>query len=68
MAKQKLKSNSGAGKRFRVTASGKVKRKKNNLMHILTTHSKKLKRGYRKKGYVSDAEMPAMKALMPYSF
>ena len=64
----KLKSNSGAGKRFRVTASGKVKRKKANLSHILTTHSKKVKRGYRKKGYVKDSEMEAMKSLMPYSF
>jgi large subunit ribosomal protein L35 len=64
----KLKSNSGAKKRFRVTASGKVKRKNCNLAHILTTHSKKVKRGYRKKSLVSDAEMPAMRKLMPYSF
>lgn len=68
MAKLKMKSNSGAGKRFRVTASGKVKRKRNHLSHILTTHPRKVKRRYRKKTYVSEAEMGHMKKLMPYSF
>jgi|GEM_PF-5092712 len=67
-SKAKMKANSGASKRFRVTASGKVKRKKNHLSHILTTHPRKVKRRYRKKTYVSDAEMGHMKSLMPYSF
>lgn len=64
----KMKSNSGASKRFRVTAKGKVKRKKNHLAHILTKHPRKVKRRYRKKGYVSEGEMGHMKVLMPYSF
>jgi large subunit ribosomal protein L35 len=64
----KMKSNRSAMKRFRITAKGKVKRKKNHLKHILTTHPKKVKRRYRKKGYVSEAEVPHVKMLMPYSF
>lgn len=55
-------------KRFRITAKGKVKRKKNHLKHILTTHPKKVKRRYRKKGYVSEAEVGHIEKLMPYSF
>jgi len=66
-AKVKMKTKSGATKRFRVTATGKVKRKKNNLKHILTTHPRKVKRRYRKKTYI-EAEMDAMRKLMPYAF
>lgn len=65
---RKMKTNKGAAKRFRITATGKVKRKRNNLAHILTTHSKKVKRRYRKKTYVRAAEMSHMKMLMPHGF
>jgi len=64
----KAKTNKAAKKRFRVTATGKVKRKRNNLSHILTTHSKKTKRRYRKKTYVRETEQRHMQLLMPYSF
>ncbi|MGA0163601.1 MAG: 50S ribosomal protein L35 [Bdellovibrionota bacterium] len=64
----KMKTNSGASKRFRVTASGKVKRKRNHLAHILTKHPRKVKRRYRKKTYVTSAEEGHMRVLMPYSF
>jgi len=62
-----MKTNSGASKRFRVTASGKIKRKRNNLRHILTPHPRKVKRRYRKKTYVT-AEAPHIQKLMPYDF
>jgi large subunit ribosomal protein L35 len=39
----KVKSNSGASKRFRKTASGKIKRKHAFKNHILTKKSKKRK-------------------------
>lgn len=39
----KVKSNSGAAKRFRKTASGKIKRKHAFKNHILTKKSKKRK-------------------------
>ena len=37
----KIKTNRGAAKRFRVTAKGKVKRKRAFQRHILTTKSAK---------------------------
>jgi large subunit ribosomal protein L35 len=40
----KTKTNSGAKKRFTVTASGKIKRKHAFKNHILTKKSKKAKR------------------------
>ncbi len=64
----KAKTNKAAKKRFRVTAKGKVKRKRNHLSHILTTHPKKVKRRYRKKTYVRETEHGHMQLLMPYSF
>ncbi len=40
----KVKSNSGASKRFKKTASGKIKRKHAFKNHILTKKSKKRKK------------------------
>jgi len=40
----KIKSNSGAAKRFKKTGSGKFKRSKSHLRHILTKKSTKRKR------------------------
>jgi len=52
----KMKSNRGAAKRFRVTASGKIKRHNSHHSHILTKKSTKRKRGLRKESMVSDAD------------
>ncbi|MCX6173539.1 MAG: 50S ribosomal protein L35 [Ignavibacteriales bacterium] len=52
----KMKSNRGAAKTFRKTASGKIKRSKAYKSHILTTKSTKRKRGLRKSTLVSKAE------------
>lgn len=60
----KLKTHRGAAKRFKVTGSGKVKRKKAKLRHILTSKSQKLKRGLRKRGLVSDADTPAVLTML----
>ena len=40
----KMKSNSGAKKRFKLTGSGKIKRKKAFKRHILTKKSTKTKK------------------------
>ncbi|MCX7953995.1 MAG: 50S ribosomal protein L35 [Bacteroidales bacterium] len=40
----KLKTNSGAKKRFKITGSGKITRKQAYKSHILTKKSKKRKR------------------------
>ena len=52
----KMKSNRGASKTFRKTASGKIKRKKAFKSHILTSKSRKRKRNLRKTTLVSPAE------------
>jgi large subunit ribosomal protein L35 len=48
----KLKSNSGAKKRFSVTASGKIKRGHAYKSHILTKKETKQKRNLGKTGFV----------------
>ncbi len=52
----KMKSNKGAKKTFKKTASGKFKRKKAYRSHIMTSKSRKRKRGLRKPTLVSEAD------------
>ncbi|HMN47747.1 MAG TPA: 50S ribosomal protein L35 [Ignavibacteriaceae bacterium] len=52
----KMKSNRGAAKTFKKTASGKFKRKKAYKSHILTSKTTKRKRSLRKKTLVSASE------------
>ena len=66
MAGYKLKTKSSAKKRFKITASGKIKRKKANLRHILTKHSANKKRTLRKSGLVASADAASIKRMMPY--
>jgi large subunit ribosomal protein L35 len=49
----KQKSHRGAAKRFKVTATGKVKRAHANKNHMLTKKSQKRKRKLRKAGLVA---------------
>lgn len=62
----KMKSNSGAKKRFKVTGTGKIKRKKAFKRHILTKKSSKRKRQLGKDTYVDATDMKAVKSLLPY--
>ena len=50
----KMKSHSGAKKRFKKTGNGKVKRKKANKGHLLTKKNQKRKRQLRKSVVVED--------------
>ena len=50
----KMKSHSGAKKRFRLTASGKVKRAQQGKNHILTKKSSKRKMGLRQGAYMAN--------------
>jgi len=52
----KMKSNRGAAKRFKRTASGKFKRSKAYKAHILTKKSRSRKRKLRKGGLISKAD------------
>ena len=60
----KLKTHRGAAKRFKVTGSGKIKRRRAKLRHILTSKSKKLKRGLRKRTLISEADTPAVLTML----
>ncbi|MEQ9308980.1 MAG: 50S ribosomal protein L35 [Balneolaceae bacterium] len=64
----KMKSNSGAKKRFKVTGTGKIKRKKAFKRHILTKKSSKTKRGLGQSTLVTDADKARVKELIPYKF
>ena len=49
----KMKTNRGAAKRFKKTASGSFKHRRSNRSHILTKKPVKRKRGLRAMGMVS---------------
>jgi large subunit ribosomal protein L35 len=51
----KVKTNSSAKKRFRVTGSGEITYQKSFKRHILTKKSTKRKRNLRQKGVISSA-------------
>lgn len=62
----KLKTHRGARKRFKVTSSGKIKRRHSLTRHILTKKSPKRKRHLGKAAIVSDADTQKIKAMLPY--
>jgi large subunit ribosomal protein L35 len=64
---QKLKTHRGAAKRFRKTATGKLKRAHAYGKHILTKKSRHRKRRLRKSTLVSAADASFVKPLLPYS-
>ncbi|HWI91366.1 MAG TPA: 50S ribosomal protein L35 [Flavisolibacter sp.] len=60
----KVKTNSSAKKRFKVTGTGKITHQKSFKRHILTKKSKKRKRNLRKDGEVAKANMRFVKRLL----
>jgi large subunit ribosomal protein L35 len=60
----KMKSNSGAKKRFKKTAKGHIKRKKAYTSHILTKKSAKRKRQLRKDTTVDSADKKQINQLL----
>jgi large subunit ribosomal protein L35 len=60
----KVKTNSSAKKRFKVTGTGKITHQKSFKRHILTKKSTKRKRALRKDGTVSPANMNFVKRLL----
>jgi len=63
----KMKSNSGAKKRFKRTGSGKLKRKKAYKRHILTKKSPKRKNNLGKSTLVHENDQKSIDKLLPYS-
>lgn len=62
----KIKTNRGAAKRFKLTASGKVKRSKAFKRHILTKKTTARKRGMRSGDLVAAVDQKNIKRLIPY--
>ena len=60
----KVKTNSSAKKRFKLTGSGKIKHKHAFKSHILTKKTTKQKRNLTKAGLVSDADTPNVKHML----
>ncbi|MDR3133799.1 MAG: 50S ribosomal protein L35 [Prevotellaceae bacterium] len=60
----KIKTNSGAKKRFTLTGSGKVKRKHAYKSHILTKKTTKQKRNLSHTAVVSPADEKRIKELL----
>lgn len=63
----KIKTHSGAKKRFKLTKNGKIKRGKAFRSHILNKKSTKLKRGFRKQGYADKTNAAAIRHMLPYA-
>ncbi len=63
----KVKTKSGAAKRFRTLGGGGVKRSRSHLRHILTKKSTKRKRHLRGTTMVSPSDKRAIKAMLPYA-
>ena len=60
----KIKTNSGAKKRFALTGSGKIKRKNAFKSHILTKKTTKQKRNLTHTGLVDRVDVKNVKALL----
>jgi len=63
---KKLKTHKGAAKRFKITATGKVKYKKANLRHLLTGKSRSRKRALRKPDVLNTTQSAIIKKMLPY--
>ena len=63
----KMKTKSGAAKRFKVRASGSVKRSQAFKRHILTKKTTKNKRQLRGTAEVHASNTASIRAMMPYA-
>jgi large subunit ribosomal protein L35 len=63
--KNKLKTNRGAAKRFKVTASGKVRFRRSHRNHINTKRSSKKVRQCRSQGVLKDCDAKLVSKMLP---
>lgn len=63
-AMPKMKTHSGAKKRFKLTSKGKVRARKAMSSHILEKKSPKRKRGFRKPAEVAAVDVPRVKRML----
>ena len=62
----KLKTHKGAAKRFRLTATGKIKRGHSHARHILTKKTHKRKRLLDIDALVATADQKRVESMLPY--
>ncbi len=63
----KIKTNKAASKRFKFTATGKIKRTKSNRRHLLANKTKRQKKtGKIQDAYVCTAFTEKVKKMLPY--
>lgn len=65
MPKQKLKTHSGAKKRFGITGTGKFMRPKGNKSHLRSRRSARAKRLYDEMLPVSDSAVKLLRRVLP---
>ena len=63
----KLKTHSGAAKRFKKTATGKFKRGQSKMRHILTSKETKTKKKLGRIVLVSKTDTPKVPRMLPYA-
>ncbi|MDD5330660.1 MAG: 50S ribosomal protein L35 [Sulfuricella sp.] len=63
----KMKTKSGAKKRFKSLGGGGIKRSHSHLRHILTKKTTKRKRQLRGTEMVCASDMKSVRAMMPYA-
>ena len=63
----KIKTHSGAAKRFKKTGTGKFKFRKANSSHIMTKKSTKRKRSFRLDQMLDKSNTKAVKRMLPNS-
>ena len=63
----KMKTHRASAKRFKLTATGKIKRSKAYHRHILTSKDRKRKNRLGTADLVNDADAPKVKRLLPYA-
>jgi len=61
----KIKTKRAAAKRFKLTGSGKLRRRKAYASHILTKKSQKRKRNLRQAGLVAASDVAGVKRMLP---
>jgi len=63
----KMKTKSGAKKRFKALGNGGIKRTHANLRHILTKKTTKRKRQLRGTTMLHPSDVKSVRAMMPYA-
>ena len=60
----KMKTRRGAAKRFKLTASGRIKRNKANHRHMLIRRSKTVKRKMKKSGLIAGSDRQKVRRML----